>query len=291
VTGSAAAEEPAPPAVLADLLAVVPAGAGVFTARVPGTDGQRPFGGHLIGLALRAAAATLDGPVAPAPHALHARFVRAGRPLEPVRIEVAPVHDGRSIAVRRVTVVQDSRTLLSSEFSFHAPEAGEDWQAEQPVLEVPAVAVSSPLNGATPLADFEIRAEHEHVRGAAARLHPYWARHAGALPDDPVLHACALAILTDIGVTGSARRPGSPLRVQRAGVTLDQTLWLHRPFRADAWLRVAVAPVTNYGGRGLARGEVHTAGGTLAASFVQEALLREPGPGAATGATTEGPRP
>jgi len=276
VTG-AADDAQDPPAGLAQVLAVTPVGPGVLTAQVPASDGRRPFGGHLIGLALRAAATTLDASVAAVPHAVHARFLRAGRTEQPVRLEVTPVHDGRSVTVRRVALLQADRLLLSADFSFHAAEDAEDWQAQRPVVRLPPVAVSSPLTTATPLAGFEVRAEHAYTRGAPAQLHPFWVRHARRLPDDPALHACALSVVTDIGVAGSARRPGSPLRIQLAGVSLDQTLWLHRPFRADTWLRVAVAPVTNYGNRGLARGEVHTTDGTLVASFVQEALLRESG--------------
>jgi acyl-CoA thioesterase-2 len=262
---------------LAGLFAVEPAADGGFTARVPDGDGGRPFGGHLIGMAIRAASATVDGRPGGAPHAVHARFVRAGRAGDAVHIGVERVHDGRSTAVRRLTLTQASRVLLTAELSFHATEAAEEWQADGPPTRLPRVAVFSPLDGAATMAPFEVRAEHEHVRGGPARLHPFWARAREPIPEDPVLHACALAILTDVGVTGSARRPGSPLRVQRAAVTLDHAMWLHRPIRVDDWLQVAVEPLVNSGGRGLARGTVSRADGTLVASFAQEVLLMEPG--------------
>ena len=51
-------------------------------------------------------------------------------------------------------------------------------------------------------------------------------------------------------------------------------MWFHRPPRVDQWLLYSVDPVTNHGARGLARGTLHTAGGTLLASVAQEALLR-----------------
>ena len=267
-----------PPADLRDVFRMEPDGNAAFVAELPDAGMDRAFGGHLVGLAIRAAASTVPDVTAPAPHAVHARFVRSGRTGEPVRLLVDRVHDGRTIAVRRLTAVQGSRTLLTADLSFHAAEEGEHWQAQQPRLRVPERAVFSPLAGAAPLAPFEIRAEHEHQRGAPARLHPFWARLRTPLPvEDPVLHSCALAILTDVGVTGSARRPGSPLRVQRAAVTLDHALWLHGPFRTDEWVQVAVSPVLNAGSRGLARGEVFREDGTLVASFGQEVLLRAPG--------------
>jgi acyl-CoA thioesterase len=89
---------------LADVFAVQPGPVGAFSAVVPDAEAGRPFGGHLIGLAVRAAAATVSGPVAGAPHAVHARFVRAGRTGEPVRIDVARLADNK---VPRVIVIVD----------------------------------------------------------------------------------------------------------------------------------------------------------------------------------------
>lgn len=263
---------------LDDIFTIKPAADGAFGAVIPDAGTGRSFGGHLIGLAIRAAASTVGGAVSPVPHAVHARFLRAGRAGEPVRLTVAPVHDGRTIAVRQITAVQGTRALLSAELSFHAAAQEERWQAPRHPLRVPDRAVFSPLAGIPPLVPFEIRAEHEHVRGSVARLHPFWARLRDPEPDrDPVLDACALAVLTDVGVTASARRPGSTLRVQRAAVTLDHALWLHGTFAAVEWVQVAVTPLVNSGGRGVARGEVSRADGTLVASFVQEVLLRLPG--------------
>jgi len=51
-------------------------------------------------------------------------------------------------------------------------------------------------------------------------------------------------------------------------------MWFHRPFRADEWLLYVQDSPTSGGARGLARGEVYTAGGELVVSVVQEGLLR-----------------
>ena len=97
------------------------------------------------------------------------------------------------------------------------------------------------------------------------------------LPDDAALHACVLAFISDMGVVGSARAPGSTLPAQFIGASLDHAMWFHRPARADAWLLFSVEPVSNFGSRGLARGTMHTADGVLVASIAQEALLRGAG--------------
>jgi acyl-CoA thioesterase-2 len=108
-------------------------------------------------------------------------------------------------------------------------------------------------------------------------IHPFWVRTAEALPDDPKLHVCALAFMSDMGVVGSARSPVSTLPPMFMGASLDHAVWFHRPVRADQWLLFSVDPVTNYGGRGLARGTFHTEDGVLVASIAQEALLRSTG--------------
>jgi len=273
------AEAERPAGRLLDVFAAHRVADDTFDAVLPDAGMGRPFGGHLMGLAIRAAAGTVEGATGPAPHSLHARFVRVGRAGEPLRLTVARVHDGRTIAVRQVTAAQGERVLLTADLSFHAAaDTGGHWQPRQDRLLVPEHTAFSPLGGVPALAPFEIRAEHEHVRGAPARLHPFWARAREAPPDDdPVVSVCGLAVLTDVGVTASAREPGSPLRVQRTAVTLDHALWLHTPFRLDEWLQIAVDPVVNAAGCGLARGEVSRADGTLVASFAQEVLLRLPG--------------
>jgi acyl-CoA thioesterase-2 len=82
--------------------------------------------------------------------------------------------------------------------------------------------------------------------------------------------------MSDMGVVGSARAPGSSLP-RFVGASLDHAVWFHRPARADQWLLFSVEPVTNFGARALARGTMHTEDGVLVASITQEALLRPAG--------------
>jgi len=120
------------------------------------------------------------------------------------------------------------------------------------------------------------------IRPAAGRspmgfaLHPFWVRVRDALPDDPSVHACCLAFMSDMGVVGSARAPTSTA-VPFTGASLDHAMWFHRPTRADQWLLFDVEPVSNFGSRALARGTMHTRDGVLVASITQEALLRPAG--------------
>ena len=56
--------------------------------------------------------------------------------------------------------------------------------------------------------------------------------------------------------------------------SLDHGIWFHRPFRADEWLLFEQESPSSSGGRGFNRGLIFTAGGQLAASVVQEGLMR-----------------
>jgi acyl-CoA thioesterase-2 len=56
--------------------------------------------------------------------------------------------------------------------------------------------------------------------------------------------------------------------------SLDHTLWVHRPFRADEWLLYSCDSPSAFGARGYVRGQIFTRDGTLVASTAQEGLIR-----------------
>jgi len=58
------------------------------------------------------------------------------------------------------------------------------------------------------------------------------------------------------------------------GVSLDHSLWFHRPVRADAWLLLELASHGLAGTRGLATGAIFGPDGAHAATIAQEGLLR-----------------
>lgn len=249
-------------------------------------SGVRAFGGHLMAQAMVAAARTADP--ARMPSSLHAVFLRPGEADGSVAFEVERVRDGGSFTTRRVVVSQGGRELLQAVVSFHAGEAGADWQAPveasgslAATTTVPEVAAATPLAGYPALDPFEIRPVHPWERGAPARVHPYWARLVEPV-DEPLAPYAAVALLSDVGVSGTARKPGSRISEQRAGVTVDHALWWHRPPRVDEWILVDVTATTNAYGRGFALGSITTAGGELLASLAQEAVLREPGAASST---------
>ena len=101
----------------------------------------------------------------------------------------------------------------------------------------------------------------------------------GKLPDDPLLHACALTFATDLTLLdsvlsahGEVWGPGGLV-----GASLDHALWFHRPFRADEWFLYDCGSPSASGARGLATGRMFTTDGRQIATAVQEGLLRRVG--------------
>nr|HRD12519.1 thioesterase family protein [Mycobacterium sp.] len=56
--------------------------------------------------------------------------------------------------------------------------------------------------------------------------------------------------------------------------SLDHALWLHRPVDPHQWHRYEAVALTHSDARGLARGSITAADGTLIASVAQESLWR-----------------
>jgi acyl-CoA thioesterase II len=244
---------------------------------VPAGEGHL-FGGYTLALALRAAATT----VAPhlRPQSVHAHFLDPGVAGRPLSIEVRRWRDGRSFAVRQVAVSQDGGTPLLVTASFHVGEEGPDWH---PTPDLPGpgpeelVPDASMLGSIDPIEVRLVGGPRDQLPAdVLPRLHPYWARPRRALPDDPVLHACALVFVSDYMVVSSAQALHDPAPAGSVVVTLDHSVWFHRPAVHDDWLLYSAEPASVAAGRGLGVGSVRMRDGRLLATFAQEALTRPP---------------
>lgn len=259
---------------LLELLDLKTIGTDRFEAITPGEGPPRLFGGQVAAQSLRAA--TLTVPADRLPHSLHAYFIRPGRPGIPLELTVERARDGRSFTTRRVSAAQESEPIFVLDASFHIEEDGDDWQpAGRDDLPGPdeIVVEENPMNRFSSMSPFEIRpAGGANPMGFP--IHPFWVRTKGRLPDDPLLHACAITFVSDMGVVGSVPRPGSDRTRGFMGASLDHAVWLHAPARADDWLLFDVHPLRNAGARGLGMGTMHTRAGELVATIAQEALLR-----------------
>lgn len=259
-----------PPSWIARLVTLDGGGTTFRTAIALGA-GPRLFGGLIAAQALAAAAATVPGDRLP--QSLHAYFIKGGRVGVDVEYTVEITRDGRSFNTRRVTAAQDGVPIFEMLASFHRPEETLDWQR-------PA-ALRLPLADATTVVVPPERwADYFEARVAARETvpewpqQPFWFRSREPIEDDPVLRACALTFVSDLGMVSTARPTGAVEPGPGGAASLDHALWLHRPVDPNRWHCYDAVGVSHRDARGLAFGSIHDADGVLVASVAQESLWR-----------------
>ncbi len=245
------------------------------------------FGGQLLAQSLMAAAATV--PEGRPAHSLHACFLRPGDVHQPVELQVQRVRDGRTFCSREVSVRQAGRTCFRMMASFQAPAQSPEFVAT-PMPDVPPPGETATsyeefvLGEGGEEGDLDISRSMEilyinppMVRGApVTEPQLMWLRIPEALSDAPGLHQAGLAYLSDGTVLDTAllvhgmrwQDPGF------VGASLDHAMWFHASGRADEWLLYEQSAICTGAGRGLVLGRLFTRSGELAATCVQEGLMR-----------------
>lgn len=257
---------------LAGLFDLDSVGDGVFV----GPNGRRRgvgdsiFGGQLVAQALRAASLTV--PAGRRPHSLHAYFARAARRTAPVEYHVSTVRDGGSVSIRQINAQQDG-TVLQALAGFKEPEDGAAHDMVPSLLDAPPPEHCEPV-GWDALLDTRAISFYS-PKPRVYMCDAFWVRAAHPCSDDPVLQACALTYVSDLG-SGFATLDDPD--VPAGGPSLDHALWFHRVGRVDEWLLVDNRPLRVGDGRGTYLGTIRHHDGTLAALLGQEVLLRMPSP-------------
>jgi acyl-CoA thioesterase-2 len=260
----------------------------IFRGVSPQVSLQRVFGGQVAGQALVAAGRTVAADRAV--HSLHAYFIRGGDPSVPIVYTVDRVRDGRSFSVRRVLAVQHGDAIFSLSASFQLDQGGREHGAEMPPVPAPETlpTLSDRLAEFPRLArnrlpfPFDLRYVDDPPwvqRAHGPRLdggNRVWMRATGTLPDDPLLHVCALTFASDLTLLDAVLlRQGVAWGLDPiTGASLDHAMWFHRPFRADEWFLYDSESPSASGSRGLAEGRIFTQDGRHVATVMQEGLLR-----------------
>ena len=164
-------------------------------------------------------------------------------------------------------------TIFEMLTSFHRPESTTDWQATHP-----ARLALDDGTAITGLPEFWAdRFETRVAPGSSMEwpMQPFWFRTRSPIEDDPLLRACALTFISDIGLVSAARPPGPAHRPGPGGAaSLDHALWFHRPVDPHQWHLYDASAICHTDARGLARGSITALDGTLIASVMQESLWR-----------------
>jgi acyl-CoA thioesterase-2 len=253
----------------------------------------RVFGGQVAGQALVAAGRTV--PANRRVHSLHAYFLRPGDTGAPLLYTVEPVRDGGSFTTRRVLAIQHGEVVFSLSASFQAAEEGIAHQ--EPALVGPGPEESPDVETVIAHADPGTQAWYANFRlrvpldvrlpeglGRIATVRGetrpprqrIWVRSGERLPDDPLIHACAVTYVSDLFLLSASLLPhgvvvGDP-EVNTA--SLDHAVWFHAPFRADEWLFYDQESSWAGSGRALCQGMLFDRSGVLVASVMQEGLIR-----------------
>jgi len=243
---------------------------------------QRTFGGHVAGQSLVSAVRTVKPEFQV--HSLHGYFLRAGDARSPSVYTVERIRDGGSFCTRRVTAIQHGETIFSMSASFQVDQSGIEHQDAMPHAVPPDdipdfKSVSKVFDDASfkQFDEWDVRIvprDRLGVREGKASQQQVWFRHRDPLPDDHVLHICALAYMSDLTLLGSAQVNHVEERKHLMVASLDHAMWFMRAFRADEWLLYDQSSPSSCGGRSLTQGKIYNRYGEMVAAVMQEGLTR-----------------
>jgi acyl-CoA thioesterase-2 len=232
------------------------------------------YGGQVAAQALLAAAHTV--PEGRQPHSIHGYFLRAGRFTRPTVMAVDRDRDGRSFSARHVNALQDGEVIFSALASFHEPEPGVEYEKAALRLDVdgpemvPATRADEDRIGHDVMFDVRYLPPGDAAfPWVSSRM---WVRPRTTLPDDPVMRACVLTYMSDMGwafrevTTSDGRHIGGP--------SIDHAVWFQRLAPVGDWMLIDLEPLSVAGVRGVYSGTIHHCDGALAALIAQETLLR-----------------
>ncbi len=250
-------------------------GPDVWVGESPRYHWGRIYGGLVIAQALWSATRTVVEEHAV--HSLHGYFILGGDPEEPVRYEVDRIRNGRSFTTRRVVARQSSGAIFNLSCSFQRHEQGVETQTADFPSAAPAPGSPAPQPEGSGVDRIDVKLPGGQPRSLV------WSRFPIELDDDPRLHACALAYMSDtnpMDAVASSHPKGAPADHEEWHKTymtasLDHAMWFHRPARADDWLLFDMDGHGIIRTRGLSTGHVFTADGLHVATVAQEGLIRE----------------
>ncbi|CAO2835633.1 unnamed protein product [Amaranthus hypochondriacus] len=255
------------------------------------------FGGQFIGQALAAATKTID--CLKVLHHLQAYFLLVGDYDIPIIYQVHRIRDGKSFATRRVDAIQNGIVVFTLLASFQKHEIGfEHQEVVMPSVPAPEMLLSLEELRERRIIDPRLPRSYRN-KVATAKLVPwpieirfcdpntstnqtkspaslrYWFRAKGKLSDDQALHRCVVAYASDLLFIEVSSNPHRKRGLKISVLSLNHTMWFHRPVKADDWILFVMESPSAHSGRGIVAGRMFNRSGELVVSLAQEGLIRE----------------
>ena len=251
------------------------------------------FGGQVLAQAINAAYKTI--PETRFLHSLHGYFLEAGDLTIPIHYKVEEMRNGGSFSTRRVTAMQEEKTIFILAASFHQKEDGFEHQTNfDPNIKQPEELLSwddilaqfdsflpkpmkAFLNIKRPIEFKPVRIPNPLEPENLPATEQVWFRLKGEKQDlNQRTKQEILTYISDYNILNAAFNPNASTynlgNTQTA--SLDHSMWFFRDFDFDDWMLFSAESPNAFGARGLAKGNIFTRDGKLVASFAQEGLLR-----------------
>lgn len=264
---------------LLDLFEVRPDGPDRFIAEtgLAGQDGRQVVEGtQVVAQAIVAAANRFEGKSVRSAHAVFARAIMVGPPIELV-LDV--LNEGRSTATAIIAVLQNGKRCVSVTVLTDVPTG----DVIRHHLTRPDVAAPADANAVEmPMTGRELRLVDVVDVNSPDEVGPpelYAWLHYDPIPERDDLAKALIAYFTGhLGISTTMRaHPGigtaqAHLTVSTAPMSIFVSF--HEPVRWDDWLLYSHESTQVGAGMSYVRGTVHTEDGDLLCSFAQEALIR-----------------
>jgi len=266
---------------------------GFFIGKSETVGSLNVFGGQVLSQSINAAYRTIHNNRTL--HSLHSYFLEPGDLTIPIKYFVDESRDGGSFSTRRVTAIQNDKTIFILAASFHKKEFGyEHYQLlNRKIIQPEKLKSWSEL--AENFGDFmpfklksflgverpiEFKPTVIPDLSSKEKLPPkidLWFKLKGNIPSlgIEVKHQI-LTYISDYSLLWSSILPNMNKinfsDIQMA--SLDHAMWFYRDFDFNDWLLYTIQSPSSGNARGIAQGHIYNRDGVLIASVVQEGLVR-----------------
>jgi acyl-CoA thioesterase len=265
--------------MLLDLFDAEPAGDDRFTVQtgIAGVDERQVVEGtQILGAAIVAAAKRFPEKSVRSVHAVFARAVLVGPPVE---LEIDVVAEGRSTATAVVSASQNGRRAITVTVFTDVPSG----DVIRHHLPRPEVAGPDDANESSmPMSGRQVRLVDVVDVNSPDEVGPpelYAWLHYDPIPVRDELAKALIAYFTGHLGISTTMRAHEGIGTAQAHLTVSTapmtaTVSFHEPVRWDGWLLYSHESTQVGAGMSYVRGAVHTEAGELLASFSQDALIR-----------------